>query len=137
MILQAVCRGRVRKCVGSQCPPSSVYIVASRRSRIADDLPNIFPGCSVVPWLPIETRLTGKVCEAVAFILDRTKAGAFVSDVEVAGHVRMDRANYRRCVKKHEDFITALDERGVSSALIGRRAGFQLRVAALFGDVEG
>jgi hypothetical protein len=136
MILQAVCRWRVRKCDGSRCPPSSVYIIASRGSRIADDLPNIFPGCRVVVWEPVEARLTGKVGGAVVFILERTKDANFVSDAEVMEQLGMkDRANLRRCIKKHEDFIRALDECGVSPCQRGRRAGFQLRVATLFGEV--
>jgi hypothetical protein len=34
MILQALCRGLVRKCVGDGCPPSRAYIIASSRSGI-------------------------------------------------------------------------------------------------------
>lgn len=136
MILQAVCRGRVRKCDGSRCPPSNVYIVASRGSRIGDDLPNIFPGCHVVPWVPIETQLKGQVGDAVSFILDRTETGSFVSDAEVMEHLRIkDSSNFRRCVKKHADFVRVLDERGVWLSKDGRRSGFQRPAAMFFGEL--
>jgi hypothetical protein len=38
MILQALCRGAVRKCVGNACPPARPYIIASRRSGIEEQL---------------------------------------------------------------------------------------------------
>lgn len=137
MILQAVCRGRVRKCEGDRCPPSSVYIVACRGSRIGDDLPTIFPGCRVVSWKPVETQLKGQVGDAVSFILDRTKIGAFVSDVEVMEHLGIsDRSNFKRCIKKHADFLGALDDHDIGLSKDGRRSGFQRAVAMFFGEIE-
>jgi hypothetical protein len=136
MILQAICRGRVRKCDGSRCPPSSVYIIASRGSHIGDDLPNIFPGCTVVPWLPVETQLKGQVGDAVAVILDRTKTGGFVSDAEIMQHLGIkDSSNFRRTVKKHADFVRALDEQDICPCKYSRQSGFQRRVATFFEEI--
>ncbi|HWE20721.1 MAG TPA: hypothetical protein VG758_26680 [Hyphomicrobiaceae bacterium] len=69
MILQALCRGAVRKCVGDSCPTARAYIIASPRSRIAQSLPAIFPGAKIVRWRPVKKPLKGKVEEAFNFIL--------------------------------------------------------------------
>ncbi|MET4372491.1 hypothetical protein ABIA99_005197 [Bradyrhizobium sp. LB12.1] len=136
MILQAVCRGRVRKCEGSRCPASNVYIIASRGSLIADDLPNIFPGCRVGSWRPVAKQLTGKIGDAVKFILSQASDGAFVSDAEVMERIGMsDRANFRRRVKQHVDFVATLEDHDISHCKQGRKAGFQVRAAMFFGEV--
>ena len=61
LILQALCRGAVRKCIGDACPPCRAYIIASSRSGIPDSLKEIFPGAQVVPWRPVKKPLKGKV----------------------------------------------------------------------------
>ncbi|UYO48794.1 hypothetical protein KQX64_23320 [Rhodopseudomonas palustris] len=137
MILQAICRGRVRKCDGARCPPSNVYIIASRRSRIADDLPSIFPRCRVVRWRPEGLQLRGKVADAIAFILERTKDGSFVSDAEVRKHLAMtDKANFRKGIKRHAEFLTALEEEGIVVCSESRLSGFRLRNTTTFWEFE-
>ncbi|MGM4895938.1 hypothetical protein [Tardiphaga sp. 839_C3_N1_4] len=137
LILQAICRGRVRKCEDAKCPPSDVYVIASRGSRIAEELPSIFPACSVTPWRPEgRKQLLGKVADAVAFIRERTSDGSFISDAEVRRHLRIaDKSNFRNAIKKHADFIEALDEEDIVTSRQGRHSGFLRRVAFLFGNV--
>lgn len=65
LILQALCRGAVRRCVDGGCPPTHTYIIASRGSGIPQSLADIFPGARVVPWRPVPKALKGKVAEAV------------------------------------------------------------------------
>jgi hypothetical protein len=93
----------VRKCDDASCPTSHLYIIASRGSRIGDDLETIFPGASVVPWKPIETKLTGKVGEAVTYILEHASGGRFVADREVMQHIGYtSKSNYNRRIKRHD-----------------------------------
>ena len=72
LILQALCRGAVRRCVGGGCPPTDTYVIASRGSGIPQSLAAIFPGARMVPWRPVAKALRGKVAEAVAFICSAT-----------------------------------------------------------------
>jgi hypothetical protein len=136
-VLQAVCRGMIRKCRGASCPPCNVYIIASRGSRIADDLPQLLPGCRVREWQPVPRKLSGKVAGAVSFIIDNTEDGAFVSDADVMKHVKItDKSNYNRTIKKHGDLRDELADRGVVATQQGRVAGFQHSAARHFGGIE-
>lgn len=136
-ILQAICRGMIRKCHGASCPPCNIYIIASRGSRIADDLPQLLPGCRVREWQPVPRKLSGKVAAAVSFIIEQTKDGAFVSDADVMKHIMVpDKSNYNRNIKKHDDLRDELADRGIVAARKGRVAGFQHSAAALFGGIE-
>ncbi|MDD2705992.1 MAG: hypothetical protein PHU07_11770 [Acidocella sp.] len=49
-IVQALCRGRVRKLDGDQCQPMNAYIIAAPQTGIAKPLPATFPGCTVQDW---------------------------------------------------------------------------------------
>jgi len=125
-ILQAACRGRIRKCDGGSCPPTDLYIIASKGSRIRDELPDIFPGCRVREWLPLPRRLTGNVGEAAAFIIERCRGGSFVADAEVMKHIGVsDKSYYRRRIRKHEEFLDELADNEIDTAVNGRRRGFQ------------
>ena len=58
LVLQAVCRGRVRKSDGDRCLPMDAYLIATKRSGIGDLLPTIFPGCTVLRWDPLSEKQT-------------------------------------------------------------------------------
>lgn len=54
-ILQAGCRGAIRKSDGDGCAPGRLFIIASAHSGIRDALPDIFPGCKIDDWKqPVE-----------------------------------------------------------------------------------
>src|SRR6201982_3750477 len=76
LVLQALCRGSVRKCQGDMCAPCNAYIIAAPRSGIPEALPAIFPGCRVVKWQPVKKELRGKVKDAVEFVVDWFKKNA-------------------------------------------------------------
>jgi hypothetical protein len=46
-----------------------------------------------------------------------------------------DSSNFRRAVKKHADFVSALDEHDICPCKDGRLSGFQRRAATLFGEI--
>ena len=74
LLLQAICRGRVRKLDGDRCLPMSAYVIAAASHGLPGALRDIFPGCTVVPWQPNELKLKGTVKDAVAFVKATTGA---------------------------------------------------------------
>ena len=127
LILQALCRGAVRRCAGEGCPPARAYIIASRKSAIADELLTIFPGAHVLPWRPVKKALTGKVAEAVEFITTQigSAPSSTVTFKQVMAHIGWtDRKDFKRRIRQHDDFIDALDDAGIEEGVLvqGRRA---------------
>lgn len=59
LILQALCRGSVRKCDGGHCHKAEAWIIAAKASGIRGHLPRIFPGCAVTTWRPIPRGMEG------------------------------------------------------------------------------
>jgi hypothetical protein len=51
-------------------PVSVCQSIAATRSGIPAALPDIFPGCRVVRWQPVQKALSGKVKEAAEFLID-------------------------------------------------------------------
>ena len=49
-VLQAACRGIVRKAVDDKCPPCNVYIIARPGSGVRDRLGAVFPSCQIETW---------------------------------------------------------------------------------------
>jgi hypothetical protein len=136
-ILQAACRGAIRRCVGNKCPPADLYIIASRRSHIGDDLPNVFPGARIVKWQPVRKPLAGKVGMAVQFIAEQTRDGAFVSNAEVMDHIAVkDKRYYHRHIKGHPDFQAAIARLDIEVCRQGRRTGYQKTFNLLFGNLQ-
>ncbi|KAA5602833.1 hypothetical protein [Blastochloris sulfoviridis] len=129
LILQALCRGAVRRCVDGGCPETRTYIIASTRSGIPAALPRIFPGVRVLPWRPIQRPLSGKIGEAVAFIKERLEADptATVTFADVRKHIGgMDASNFIKTVRQHPMFIETLAEEGIVECGTGRRlTGFK------------
>ncbi|AHB50447.1 hypothetical protein W911_16885 [Hyphomicrobium nitrativorans NL23] len=68
VILQALCRGSVRKCAENCCGPMDAYIIASANTQIPKILPDVFPDCEIVRWQPVAQPLSGHVKLAVEAI---------------------------------------------------------------------
>jgi hypothetical protein len=116
LILQALCRGAVRKCVGASCPPARAYIIASAKSGIADTLPAIFPGAQVHPWRPVQKPLSGRVADAFQFIVGELARApwSLVTFPQVMKHLGWkDRKDFKRSIRHHPDFIDALAAAGI------------------------
>ena len=110
LILQAACRGRVRKSVDGGCPQSHLYIIAHPRHGISSLLEDgtIFHGCKTVDWSPVPRKLTGKVKKALDYLIrdDRTT----ISFSNVSHHLGMSRTDFYNDVFCHPDFEGALAE---------------------------
>lgn len=116
LILQALCRGAVRRCQGHVCAPCDAYIIASPRSGISQDLERMFPGCQIKQWRPIPMALRGKVKEAVKFIGDwfGSHPDGFLKFTTVRRALGItDSANFRQNIRQHPDFQQALVGMGV------------------------
>ena len=133
LILQALCRGSVRRCDGAVCAPCDAYIIASTQSGIAETLPEIFPDCRVKRWQPVKKVLKGKIAEALKVIQDYfgSHPRELLPFRAVADAVQMtDLKNFRRSIRKHPDFVEALAEAGVMEFGPGRNpTGFRLAIS--------
>ena len=124
LILQALCRGAVRRCEGGGCPETRTYIIASSRSNIANALPLILPGANIERWQPIERELTGKVKCAFDFLVSRlaSAADSIVTFGEVQVHIACpDRSNFNRTIRNHDEFQQALADAGIMEWGKGKR----------------
>lgn len=136
LILQAACRGSVRKSLGNNCHPCELYIIASKKSGIKKLLASkdrgIFPGCKVHAWSPVRKALKGKVKDAFEFVLEyftspQPESENGVKDTLTASKVRkaiaMDSSNFRSRVMIQPMFIEALEEYGLSVITQSGRQG--------------
>jgi hypothetical protein len=123
LILQATCRGAVRRCIGDACPPTNVYLIASAKSGIAEQLPNIFPGARICTWKAARRALRGKVSEAVAFLSAEFEScpDSVVAFRRVMDHIGWkDSREFKRSIRRHDDFVATIEEIGVEEWGPGR-----------------
>jgi hypothetical protein len=135
-VLQAACRGMVRKADGDKCPPCSVYIIARPGSGVRDLLPHIFPGCQIEPWNPGPPHLPKKARKAYDFIVRWTtdRPDELLSVKDVMDNIgETNKANFNRDVRKCIGFKVALADARISPVLrgkAGRCVGFQRDIDA-------
>ncbi|MGE8940656.1 hypothetical protein ACO2I3_01955 [Leptospira interrogans] len=115
-ILQALCRGAVRKSVGDSCPPCRAYLVASARSGMAKAVEAIFPGCNVKAWRPVKAQLNGnarRCFEYIAQWADTAKSGEVLPFRFAQSALRAHRRHFKRDVRDNEGFKSAIADLGV------------------------
>lgn len=115
-ILQALCRGAVRKSVGDTCPPCRAYLIASARSHIAEAIPAIFPDCKVMPWRPVKAKLSGnarRVYEYLARWAESAKPGEVLPFKFAQQALSMHRRHFKRDVRENEAFKDAVADLGL------------------------
>jgi hypothetical protein len=129
LILQALCRGAVRRCVDGGCPETRSYVIASQRSGIAEALPDIFPGVQMATWRPIDRKPSGNVSKAINYIKQRLTADyeGLVPFMDVKTHIDCgDQSNFNRMIRKHEVFTQTLaDENIIEWGPLNRLTGFR------------
>jgi hypothetical protein len=128
LILQAICRGRVRRSNGNQCLPMTAYIIASAKSGIPAELDRIFPGCYVESWSPLRVEAKGKLEAAIGYLETAFEGGRTeVSYSEVYQALELDKANFNRRVAKTDDWRAAVV--GLDAEIVrGRRGAFFVRL---------
>lgn len=109
LILQAICRGRVRRSDGNRCQAMTAYVIASPRSGIPNELGSIFPGCQVEAWSPVRVEARGKLGEAIDYLAKALSGERWaVTYSEVYTALKMDRANFARSIAKTELWKAAI-----------------------------
>ena len=139
LVLQALCRGRVRKSNGSQCLPMDAWVIASARSGIPEDIAAIFPGCVVRTWRPggQAPRLSGKSQQAFEALQAELSAGAlWVSFSTIADRLGMDRRDLKRDIVSREPWQQAIAAIGAEEMTQGRARGIALRSAVTLSEAS-
>ena len=123
VMLQALCRGRVRKSDGAKCLPMDAYIIGATRHAIPAAVRTIFPGCDVKTWMPGGSVLRGKMAEAMAIVEDAMAPGGpgWIAYATVRNSMTppMDKANFRRNIVNHPDWHDAISGRPWSVTGVG------------------
>ena len=116
LILQALCRGRVRKSDGSRCLPMEAWIIASVKSGIPADIDAIFPGCTVQPWKPqgVTKTLSGKPLDALQAVKEDLRSGVeWITFRSIADRLTMDLRDFKKRVAANDEWISAVTALGV------------------------
>lgn len=128
LILQAACRGSVRKSDGSSCAPMNLYVIASRRSGITRSLSGVFPGCKLVDWKTKPIALKGRVKEAADWVKHWRDGhldfeDSFLRFVELQKGIGMkDKASFKRYIRRNSDFIAYLYSLNLEEAYASPKA---------------
>lgn len=141
-ILQALCRSAVRQGSGSECGPCNAYIIASKRSRVRDLLPEVFPSCSVSTWEPTRKKPKGKVQEALTYVemhfTDYPDEVLRFIDLQSELEIKSS-SNFRRTIRDHDSFKAGLEVLGIEETTVGhfRHRNAFSKKQQCFGSVEG
>lgn len=113
-VLQATCRGRIRKAIGSQCPESRLWLIDSPRTKVENLLPKLFPGCKGLKWKTDRKPLSGQRQEALKLILEAVVKGEKVIPASrIRKALDMTTGNFTNWVIDNIDFEDALAEYGI------------------------
>jgi hypothetical protein len=115
-ILQALCRGSVRRCDGEHCHPCEAWIIASVNSGIKDALPDIFPGVQVNTWRPVGWNLKGHVKAAADHVekwMKTAKVGDTLPFKTIAKAIGISPVNFKKDVRPHPEFRGFIAELGL------------------------
>jgi hypothetical protein len=125
-ILQAACRGAVRKSDGAGCVKFDLYLIASSRTGVPQLVPDIFPGCTVVDWQPVRRELKDDAKAAYEVVkawavkstgnlykIDRRNL-SILKFKPLAKAVGLSTKGFKDKVRNHPDFIHAIRELGVA-----------------------
>lgn len=126
LVLQALCRGVVRKNTGGQCPPCNAYVIAYGRN-IPDQLRTIFPGCQIKPWVPQSKAPKGKVADALTFIetwMQQHPTDGKLPFKAVYEAIGMDTQNFRKSIRQHPMFMDRLARLGMQEENTSRKTAF-------------
>lgn len=133
LILQAVCRGSVRKLVDGKCGECHVYIIAAAGSGIGGLLRDgiIFPGATIQPWNPVETskQPSETTKAAMTYVADffRFQPDGSLSVADLRGRLGVrDKDNFNKRVINDPEFLDLLEARGLALVKARGRAGSRI-----------
>ena len=123
LILQAACRGTVRRSDGTVCKPMSLYVVASGRSGIPASMKTVFQDCRVYRWEPVRRPLGGKVGEVAQLLSEWVEWGQlqgqpvsrdFLPFRDVMRAIGVaDAANFKNNIRNHSDLQDLVSSLGL------------------------
>jgi len=130
LILQALCRGSVRKSDGEHCHKAEAWVIASVRSGMPDAIPAIFPGCVVKRWSPVRKNLKGDaaaVCDAVESWTKTAKVGNVLTFRSLQRSLGIDPHPFRTTLRRSVPLLFELASLGVEEWGKGQRmTGYRL-----------
>ena len=141
-ILQALCRSSIRQASGSERGGCNAYIMAPKRSRIRELLPDVFPGCSLKTWQPKAVKAKGKVQQALTYVEkhfdDYPDRPLPFTELQSALQIKST-SNFRKTIRNHDCFIAGLESIGVEEVTVGnhRHRNALARRPQTFGPVPG
>ncbi len=116
-LLQAICRGSVRKSEGAGCPESRVWIITSPWTMIEKKLDDIFTHCKVESWNTSLEALKGLQQKAYEYILEKIEANnesiVSVPALNVRKHLGTPQSNFKRDIIRNVTLNDSLAIRGV------------------------
>ncbi len=116
LLLQAICRGAVRRSDGAGCHPMDAYVIAHVSSGIGASVPEVFPGAEITKWQPVPVELGEKARKAFDYIVaaaDFLEDGGVVKFKEVVKAANLSRDYFNKELRRNEDFVQALAEEGI------------------------
>lgn len=121
LLLQAVGRICVRKCIGDKHPPATVYVLASKNGyHDAEELlRDTFPNCMVEIFRP--TQIKAEKWEVLAEYLEANLANDNYVTFDQAMQITDldDRANFNRLVRNNSEFRKAILKSGMYESSTG------------------
>lgn len=128
LLLQAGCRGRVRKLNGGQAHPMDLFVIAAPTSGIAAALGDVFPGCQVRKWEPLPRTLKGHLKAAVDYTEAALAQGIeWVSYTAIRQHCGIDQRNFGSLISKQPDWLDAVASAG-AEIVRGKRGALGVRL---------
>jgi hypothetical protein len=114
-VLQALCRGAVRKSLDDTCPPCRAYIIASARSGIAEVLQGeVFPHCKLQRWSPLKMELKGVAADVFEHLQEwsaQASPGDVIPFSRVYKKLSLDKNNFQRDVRQNPQFKDEVSSR--------------------------
>jgi hypothetical protein len=139
IILQAICRGAARDTIDGHCGRCDAYIIVHPKHGIIERLQEeVFRGCRVVEWMPARRPPSGKVAEALEYVVRWLQANpdGVLLFMDIYKALGMDRSNFRN-LRLHEDFRTGIEAAGIEEYRQAKYArGFRYAVEEPSSDGE-
>ncbi|ANA40554.1 hypothetical protein A2G06_09920 [Geobacter anodireducens] len=128
-LLQAVCRGLVRRSEGAGCPPAKVWLIASPSTKIESNLPTVFPHCKMELWNTSPDALKGVRLRAFELIKNKFVDSNVHCKVLVPAHkvrklLGLPQSNFKRDILKNNNFNDILGLHNIFIERISNRYYF-------------